>query len=117
MPWAAAAAVTSGSFAAPSSIEYSVCTWRCANESDPADRGVLLTGGGAPQGSWGRDRRGRPAVRQGRSGWRSGWRFGGAPILALVEVYSEGLTGRVFSHADRSVTPCPRVTRSAVVAW
>src|SRR5215203_5198392 len=45
MPCSAAAAVTSGSLAAPSSIEYSVCTCRCANES------VLLTGGGAPQWS------------------------------------------------------------------
>src|SRR3954471_17041211 len=34
MPAAAAAAVTSGSLAAPSSIEYSVCTCRCTNESD-----------------------------------------------------------------------------------
>src|SRR3954468_16431848 len=46
MPAAAAAAVTSGSFAAPSSIEYSVCTCRCTNESDG-----LLTGGGTPQWS------------------------------------------------------------------
>src|SRR6476469_4567176 len=46
MPAAAAAAVTSGSFAAPSSIEYSVCTCRWTNESDG-----LLTGGGTPQSS------------------------------------------------------------------
>src|SRR4051812_50217098 len=46
MPAAAAAAVTSGSFAAPSSIEYSVCTCRWANESDG-----LLTGGRTPQWS------------------------------------------------------------------
>src|SRR3954451_14094902 len=46
MPAAAAAAVTSGSFAAPSSIEYSVCTCRWTNESDG-----LLTGGGTPQWS------------------------------------------------------------------
>src|SRR3954469_17049244 len=68
MPAAAAAAVTSGSLAAPSSIEYSVCTCRCTKESD----GGVLTGGGAPQ--WSRlpvageaagDRRGRPAVRTG----------------------------------------------------
>src|SRR5215218_695589 len=46
MPAAAAAAVTSGSLAAPSSIEYSVCTCRWTNESDG-----LLTGGRAPQWS------------------------------------------------------------------
>src|SRR3954467_1093536 len=46
MPAAAAAAVTSGSLAAPSSIEYSVCTCRCTNESDG-----LLTGCGTPQWS------------------------------------------------------------------
>src|SRR4051794_41823578 len=72
MPWAAAALVTSGSFAAPSSIEYSVCTCRCTNESDVDG---VVTGGRAPQGSCvpGRrdpagDRRGRPAGLFGRGG-------------------------------------------------
>src|SRR4051794_41754316 len=51
MPCAAAATVTSGSLAAPSSIEYSVWTCRCANES-------VLTGGGAPQWSCVPGRRG-----------------------------------------------------------
>src|SRR4051794_23331030 len=96
MPAAAAAAVTSGSFAAPSSIEYSVWTCRCTNESE----GVLLTGGAAPQGRAcpaGRNSTGRPAGKT---------RSGGS-ILALPKVYAEGLTGRVFSHADRSVTSVP----------
>src|SRR5215213_7029717 len=96
MPWAAAAAVTSGSFAAPSSIEYSVWTCRCAKESED---GVLLTGGlcssvvvparpaEAPAG----DRWGRPAVRETSPEVASGV----APILALLGVYAEGLTGRV----------------------
>src|SRR5947209_12691166 len=53
MPCSAAALVTSGSLAAPSSIEYSVCTCRCTNESD----GALLTGGRAPQWSCVPDRR------------------------------------------------------------
>src|SRR5688500_16225725 len=105
MPCAAAAAVTSGSFAAPSSIEYSVWTCRCTNESDSADREltVLLTGGAAPQG------RACPAGRNS-SGRPAGKTRSGGSILALPEVYSEGLTGRVFSHADRSVTsaPCAR---------
>src|SRR5918998_5465577 len=46
MPCSAAAFVTSGSLAAPSSIEYSVWTCRCAKESDE-----LVTGGRAPQWS------------------------------------------------------------------
>src|SRR5215212_10774485 len=108
MPWAAAAAVTSGSLAAPSSIEYSVWTCRCAKESED---GVLLTGGlcssvvvparpaEAPAG----DRWGRPAVRETSPEVASGV----APILALLGVYAEGLTGRVSSQADRSLTRVP----------
>src|SRR3954465_12504959 len=114
MPCAAAAAVTSGSLAAPSSIEYSVWTCRCANES-------VLTGGGAPQWSCvpgrrgprgrddgqatgGEDRQGCGlGVRGGVGGllWVGGllgpWAGSGPvpPILAPLEVYSEGLTGRV----------------------
>src|SRR6476619_6354274 len=100
MPCAAAAAVTSGSLAAPSSIEYSVWTWRCANESDE-----LLTGGGTPQwscvpgreGAPAGDRRGRPVCEAPREGARD------TPILALLEVYSEGLTDRVaHRRTDRS---------------
>src|SRR6476661_7063895 len=111
MPWAAAAFVTSGSFAAPSSIEYSVCTCRCAKESE--DEG-LLTGvrcssvvvrarpAGGPSG----DRRGRPAcVRLVLVA--DGARQVQCLILALVEVYSAGLTGRVSPSPDRSVTSVP----------
>src|SRR5215218_8733029 len=110
IPWAAAAAVTSGSLAAPSNIEYSVWTCRCANESDG-----LLTGGRAPQWSCvpgrhglrratgGEDRRASPRERC----------LGVAPILALEVVYAEGLTGRVFSQADRSVTPAPATAAPA----
>src|SRR3954449_6050068 len=96
IPCSAAALVTSGSFAAPSSIEYSVCTCRCAKESDG-----LLTGGRAPRWSCvpdrrcvrratgGEDRR-RCALGRGRRGGRRGGRWGGAPILAPCEVYAEG---------------------------
>src|SRR3954466_955445 len=112
MPAAAAAAVTSGSLAAPSSIEYSVCTCRCTKESD----GVVLTGGGAPQ--WSRlpatgeaagDRRGRPAVRTGRRYGVEAVRVGagGAPILALRTVYSQGLTERVSPPPGPALTPAP----------
>src|SRR3954454_22108798 len=100
MPAAAAAAVTSGSFAAPSSIEYSVWTCRCTNESE----GVLLTGGAAPQGRAcpaGRNSTGRPAGKT---------RSGGS-ILALPKVYAEGLTGRVFSHGTEQSQPHPTALR------
>src|SRR6201747_1113212 len=75
MPSSAAALVTSPSLAAPSSIEYSVCTCRCTKFSAADDRGAgLLTVRGAPHGSCSRlptrggqgrrvvlgDRRGRP---------------------------------------------------------
>src|SRR3712207_9563422 len=67
----AAALVTSGSLAAPSSIEYSVCTCRCTNESDDG----VLTGLGAPHGSCVPGRRGsggRPAGGT-RGGTGGGW--------------------------------------------
>src|SRR3954447_10179128 len=103
MPWAAAAAVTSGSLAAPSSIEYSVWTCRCANESDE-----LFTGGGTPQwscvpgreGAPAGDRRGRPVCEAPGEGAR------GTPILALRKVYSEGLTDRV-AHTRTGKGPRP----------
>src|SRR3954447_25867107 len=103
IPCSAAALVTSGSFAAPSSIEYSVCTCRCAKESDE-----LLTDGRAPRWSCVPDRR---CVRRATGGEdrqvlfcraRStgggstcGGSVGGRSILALSEVYAEGLTERV----------------------
>src|SRR3954447_17780069 len=70
MPCAAAAAVTSGSLAAPSSIEYSVWTCRWANES------VLLTGvryssvvvRAQPSGPWDQDDGRRPAGKTGGAG-------------------------------------------------
>src|SRR4051812_4690387 len=101
MPCAAAAAVTSGSLAAPSSIEYSVWTCRWANES------VLLTGTcgssvvvrAEPSGPWNQDDGRRPAGETGGAG-RACARSGGAAvsILARGEVYAEGLTERVFSQ-------------------
>src|SRR5438309_7762460 len=90
MPCSAAALVTSGSFAAPSSIEYSVCTCRCTNESDAGRPVLLLTGGRAPQRSYvpaGGGSGGRPAGKTGVRGCRS--------ILAPGPVYAEGLTERV----------------------
>src|SRR3954465_13720834 len=96
MPCSAAALVTSGSLAAPSSIEYSVCTCRCAKESDPAVRGdaALLTGGRAPRWSCVPDRR---LIRRATGGEdrRCRVRWAVPPILALREVYAEGLTRRV----------------------
>ena len=53
---------------------------------------VLLSGRACPAGG---NSGGRPAGKT---------RSGGS-ILALPKVYSEGLTGRVFSQPDRSVTP------------
>jgi hypothetical protein len=51
---------------------------------------------------------GRACPADGKSGGRpAGKTRSGGSILALPEVYSEGLTGRVFSHADRSVTSAP----------
>src|SRR4051812_22821932 len=96
MPCSAAALVTSGSLAAPSSIEYSVCTCRCAKESE----GALLTGGRAPQWSCVPDRR---LIRRATGGEdrRCGIRWAVTPILALGEVYAEGLTRRV--SLDRRV--------------
>src|SRR3954454_11819508 len=107
MPWAAAAAVTSGSLAAPSSIEYSVWTCRCANE-DSADRGLagLLTGTCGSSVVV----RARPAGTP--DGRPAGETRAGASILALTEVYSEGLTGRVFSQADHGRTPSPHPSQA-----
>src|SRR5687767_12393041 len=103
MPCAAAAAVTSGSFAAPSSIEYSVCTCRCTNDSLLAGLltwAVLLRVVPARRGDAGR----RPVGKTGgaRAGLDGPADAGGPPagavsILALPEVYSEGLTERVSS--------------------
>src|SRR3712207_5354239 len=119
MPSAAAALVTSPSLAAPSSIEYSVCTCRCTKFSDEAG---LLTVRGAPHGSCGRlppaggqgrrvvlgDRRGRPfrverALRvvlpeHGAHHGRCRPGVGAVPgvsILAPPEVYPKALTVRV----------------------
>src|SRR5215218_2529892 len=105
MPWAAAAAVTSPSLAAPSSIEYSVCTCRCTKFSAD-DVALLLTGtvllrvvparrgdaGGRPVGKTG-------GARAGVDG-PSGLHPGAVSILALPKVYSEGLTERV-THRPR----------------
>src|SRR5215217_1797643 len=109
MPWAAAAAVTSPSLAAPSSIEYSVCTCRCTKDS-AVDVPLLLTGtvllrvvparrgdaGGRPVGKTGDARAG--------VGGEPGLHPGALSILALPEVYSEGLTERVSPRRDESVT-------------
>src|SRR3954466_7156207 len=120
MPWGAAAAVPSGSLAAPSSIEYSVWTCRCANES-------VLTGGGAPQWSYVPGRRGPRGPDDGRAtggedrqccvlGVRrcvgvllcpSAGSEPVPPILAPLEVYSEGLTGRVSCHGQIHEGPPP----------
>src|SRR3712207_9391764 len=102
MPWAAAAAVTSGSLAAPSSIEYSVWTCRWAKES-------LLTDGRAPRWSCVPGRQGlRRATGGGDRRARAPARGSGLPqILALDGVYAEGLPRRVSSHADPSVTLAP----------
>src|SRR3954447_1734999 len=107
MPAAAAAAVTSGSLAAPSSIEYSVCTCRCTKESDGVvlTGAVLLSGRACPppakrRATGGEDRQ---CGRGGGTGLRRyGVEAGGAPILALRTVYSEGLTERVSAPPDRS---------------
>src|SRR3954470_12506656 len=112
MPCSAAALVTSGSFAAPSSIEYSVCTCRCTNESDDG----VLTGVGAPHGSCVPGRRGPRRATGGEDRWGGarptgpvpGWsrrRRVGTSILAPAEVYAGALTERVCDPADRSVTP------------
>src|SRR3954454_10423549 len=98
IPCSAAAFVTSGSLAAPSSIEYSVCTCRWTNES------ALVTGGRAPRWSCVPDRR---CVRRATGGedrrccalGRDRW--GGGSILALPEVYAEGLTERVGSRSGQ----------------
>src|SRR3954447_5476253 len=112
MPWAAAAAVTSPSLAAPSSIEYSVCTCRCTKDSAD-DVPLLLTGTvllrvvPARRGDAG----GRPVGKTGgaRAGTDSppGTAPGAVSILALPRVYSEGLTERVSPGADRRRIPCP----------
>src|SRR5919205_2409492 len=94
MPCSAAAFVTSGSFAAPSSIEYSVCTCRWTKESE------LLTGGRAPQGVVPAPRRhsgGRPAGKTGVRGCLS--------ILAPGTVYAEGLTERVSAPGGPAEDP------------
>src|SRR4051812_17120050 len=137
MPCSAAALVTSGSLAAPSSMEYSVCTCRCTNESFD---GLLLTGvprwrssgpfagllcscvrsqarsrcGRTPQWSCVPDRRrsgGRPVGKTGGAEiqWRPGRDpVGGTSILALRKVYAEGLTERVgHRRTDPRRTPCP----------
>src|SRR3954464_10927847 len=105
MPCAAAAAVTSGSLAAPSSIEYSVWTWRCANESDE-----LLTGGGTPQwscvpgreGAPAGDRRGRP-VCEAPSGGGSG-----SPDPRTPGGLLRGSDRSCRPQADRERTRSPR---------
>src|SRR5215218_1379144 len=121
MPWAAAAAVTSPSLAAPSSIEYSVCTCRCTKFSAD-DVPLLLTGtvllrvvparrgdaGGRPVGKTG-------GARAGVDG-PSGLHPGAVSILALPRVYSEGPTERVSPRRDRSLTPAARPSR-ALGAW
>src|SRR4051794_22305012 len=97
MPCSAAALVTSGSFAAPSSIEYSVWTCRCTNESVD---GVLLTVAACssqvvrarPSGI----RRGRPAGKTGGAVVR-GVRAGGCPDPRTTEVYSGGPTERCLA--------------------
>src|SRR4051812_35112641 len=74
MPSAAAALVTSPSLAAPSSIEYSVCTCRCTKFSEAG----VLTLRGAPHGSCGRL---FPRREQGR---RSIWVTGGEGRSVLL---------------------------------
>src|SRR6476661_7426031 len=112
MPCSAAALVTSGSLAAPSSIEYSVCTCRCTNESDglltstPRRRSSCPFAGllGWLVRSQARSRvavllSGRACPADGNSiGRPAGKTRSGGSILALPKVYSEGLTGRVFSQ-------------------
>src|SRR4051794_27734628 len=74
MPSAAAALVTSPSLAAPSSIEYSVCTCRCTKFPEAG----VLTLRGAPHGSCGRL---FPRREQGR---RSIWVTGGEGRSVLL---------------------------------
>src|SRR5690348_10616472 len=97
MPYSAAALVTSGSLAAPSSIEYSVCTWRWANES------AVLTGGRAPQWSC------VPAVgfRRATGGEdRLDGTAGGDCDPRTVEVYSGVPTGCVSAQRTDLSQPC-----------
>src|SRR4051812_49970683 len=103
MPWAAAAAVTSPSLAAPSSIEYSVCTCRCTKDSAD-DVPLLLTGavllrvvparrgdaGGRPVGKTGGARAGVDGPSTGQGGQRPG----AGAVLALPRGFPEGLAGR-----------------------
>src|SRR3954454_17732440 len=131
MPSAAAALVTSPSLAAPSSIEYSVCTCRCTKFSEAG----VLTVRGAPHGSCSRlfphrDRGGGSIWVTGGEGrfvvlvsryWRGlvlgsrirvsySWAATrvGAPILALPQSYSEGPTERVSPiRTTPGRTPCP----------
>src|SRR3954468_23388352 len=104
MPCSAAALVTSGSLAAPSSIEYSVWTCRWANESD-----VLLTGGGAPQWSVRAWPEGTPGV-----GEKPGDRWG-RPVGCWVDPRTPG---GLLRGSDRTClltvrTPAPpRLARS-----
>src|SRR3954451_8944031 len=91
MPCSAAALVTSGSFAAPSSIEYSVCTCRCAKESDG-----LVTGGRAPRWSCVPDRR---CVRRATGG--EDRRCGGG------EVSRSSHRGGLLRRTDRTVCRRP----------
>src|SRR3954470_23887041 len=116
MPCSAAALVTSGSLAAPSSIEYSVCTCRCAKESD----GALLTGGRAPRWSCVPDRRliRRATGGEDRRVRGSRWVHDPGPvsILALAAVYAEGLTGRVSPGRRATCVTSPRPGRGVVGA-
>src|SRR4051794_41817829 len=91
MPCAAAALVTSGSLAAPSSIEYSVCTCRCTNESDGDG---VLTGGPAPQRACVPGRRDPAGDRRGRTGGVWGGGGGGGPRLPPGAGVPPGVTER-----------------------
>src|SRR3712207_9195499 len=99
----AAALVTSGSLAAPSSIEYSVCTCRCTNESDDG----VLTFVGAPHGSCVPGRRGsggRPAGETRRSRGPAGG-AGGAPCLHQRGLLRGGGRDGARPRWDRLCTP------------
>src|SRR3712207_7484902 len=97
----AAALVTSGSFAAPASIEYSVCTWRCTNESDDG----VLTGVGAPHGSCVPGRRG--------SGGRPAGKTGGAVLRGAGRgVTRSSHHGGLLRGTDRRVSRHRRTDRS-----
>src|ERR687890_1499280 len=93
IPCSAAALVTSGSLAAPSSIEYSVCTCRCTNESDDG----VLTGLGAPHGSCVPGRRGSGGRPAGKTGGGVGPGGGGGGIHPPTPGgFSRGAPGKGF---------------------